>query len=167
MLIGINGYSRAGKDQIAQFLVQGYGFRRWAFADGLRKVLLDILHEVHPNLEDYIVENGWDAAKAPYPEVVGGMIALGAGMRRIDPDIWVKAMPGWVIDENDNDVVIPDLRHVNEFEAVLQAGGQVWKVHRLEPSNNGINVIAGERFLKCLELFHLNIRLVHFLPPIF
>jgi len=61
-------------------------------------------------------------------------------MRKIDSDIWVKAMPAWTKDA-DVDVVIPDLRHVNEFEAVLEAGGQVWKVVRPGSSPRGMDTL--------------------------
>lgn len=129
MLVAIHGISRSGKDTVAGILTRKYGFKRWAFADSLRYVLGNILREVRPDIYWYIVEGGWDLAKEPFPEVVGGMIALGAGMRELDPDVWVRYMPEWVKDA-DNKVVISDLRHPNEFEAVLEHGGQVWKILR-------------------------------------
>ena len=40
MIIGISGYATAGKDTIGEILVENHGFRRIAFADKLREVLL-------------------------------------------------------------------------------------------------------------------------------
>ena len=36
MIIGLSGYARSGKDTVAELLVLNYGFKRVAFADGIR-----------------------------------------------------------------------------------------------------------------------------------
>jgi hypothetical protein len=50
MIIGLSGYARSGKDTVAELLVLNYGFKRMAFADGIRESLIalnPILHDGH------------------------------------------------------------------------------------------------------------------------
>lgn len=125
MLIGIFGYSRSGKDTIADFLIKNYQFSRFAFADDLRTVLLKIVDVIDPKSASFIHNNGWDKAKTELFWCVDAMIALGAGMRNIDPDIWLRSFK-----YNGQNLVISDVRHPNEAEAVWDHGGELWKVTR-------------------------------------
>lgn len=125
-LIGLYGYSRSGKDTIANYLVKNHGFERRAFADPLRKVLYNILKAWDGS--SYLIDNyGWDYAKKEFPEIVDAMIALGAGMRELNPDVWI---PGVFNGDYPQHLVISDVRHPNEAEAVWDAGGELWKVTR-------------------------------------
>ena len=40
MIIGLTGYAQAGKDSVANSLVQNYGYTRVAFADKIKELLL-------------------------------------------------------------------------------------------------------------------------------
>lgn len=42
MLIGINGLKESGKDTIAGFLIERYGFQRYAFADRMKKAVYEL-----------------------------------------------------------------------------------------------------------------------------
>lgn len=127
MLIGVYGWSRSGKDTIANYLVEHHGFTRFAFADPLRSVLLEIFEVATPLTADHIKSVGWDAMKADAPWIVDAMIALGAGMRNhVDPDVWVRALN---YQEGQN-IVVSDMRHLNELHRVLDFGGELWKVTR-------------------------------------
>lgn len=137
MLIAVNGWSRSGKGEIANILVRKYGFTQWSFADGLRYVLGGILEAVRPGMWAFIDEYGWDAAKEPFPEVVEAMIQLGARVRDIDRDFWARALPEEA--KNGANYVVPDLRFPNEFEAILEADGQVWKVLRKGVTPRGMD----------------------------
>ncbi len=66
MIIGLSGYARSGKDTVAELLVLNYGFKRVAFADGIRDALIalnPILHDGH-RLNEVVQMYGWDVAKA-------------------------------------------------------------------------------------------------------
>jgi len=39
MIIGLSGYASAGKDSVAQILVEKFGYKRMAFADAIRDIL--------------------------------------------------------------------------------------------------------------------------------
>lgn len=57
MIIGISGYARAGKDEIAKILVEEFDFKRIAFADKLREVL----YQLNPIVRGRVDNQGyWD-----------------------------------------------------------------------------------------------------------
>lgn len=148
MIIGLSGYARSGKDEAAKVLVEEYGFRRIAFADKLREVLYalnPIVSQYHYTtqtfepaednvyVQDVIKAYGWDGYKeTPFGTEIRRLLQrLGteAGRQTLWDSIWVDAALHDVT--ADDDVVIPDTRFPNEYDAVKQRGGQVWRINRL------------------------------------
>jgi hypothetical protein len=128
MIIGLSGYARSGKDTVAQFLVENYGYTRVAFADNIRHMLLDLNPYVgigpsnynHTTLSDLVALNGWEGAKQ-HPEVRRLLQDLGE-------DVWINAALSTPT-QNDG-LVITDVRFINEAEAIKNRGGQIWRVIR-------------------------------------
>lgn len=126
MLLGLNGWSRAGKDTVANYLVERHGFTRFAFADPLRLVLLEVMDVIAPLSSDFIRTNGWDVAKVEMSWCVDAMIALGQGMRdHVDSDTWVRAL-----NYTGGDIVVSDMRHLNELDRINNMGGKLWQITR-------------------------------------
>lgn len=155
MIIGISGYARSGKDEAAKILVDEFGFRRIAFADKLRDVLyaLNPLVDVYweqvfdykPQTEaiyvqDVIDKYGWDGYKETGhgDEIRRLLQRLGteAGRQTLWDSIWVDAAFADV-KPNEN-IVVTDCRFPNEAEAIVQRGGQVWRIDRkgVGPTNS-------------------------------
>jgi hypothetical protein len=138
MLIGLSGYARSGKDEAARGLVL-LGFRRVAFADRLREILLALnpivgfVNNVSAvRTKDVITEWGWESYKeSPYgTEMRELMQRLGTecGRELISDSIWVDlALNGITPDEN---VVVTDVRFPNEFEAIKARGGRIIRIRR-------------------------------------
>lgn len=130
MIIGLSGYARSGKDTVAKELITSYGFTRIAFADKIRTMLSDInpiLEDGH-RLNEVLREFGWDLVKAR-SEVRRLLQELGVAARKnIDPDVWVTAAIK-DIPNNDN-VVITDVRFINEAVTIKHMGGEIWRVNR-------------------------------------
>jgi hypothetical protein len=132
-LIGLSGYARSGKDTVAGFLAE-QGFRRAAFADILRDVLLAVDPFVGENgrLSDAIDLYGWDFAKSKMPEVRRLLQRLGTegGRRHLGEDVWTDATFARM------DPTLPwaitDVRFPSEAEAVKRHGGVVWRVERAD-----------------------------------
>lgn len=131
MLIGLYGPSRAGKDTVAGILVKKFGFEQRNLASPIRHVLLKLDPMVWDSdlnvwftLSSQVEEFGWDFVKAEYPESVEMMITLGQEMRNIDENIWLNACT----DHAFGDLVIADVRQVNEYEYIWDNGGEVWKI---------------------------------------
>ena len=141
-IIGIAGFRRCGKDTIARAiaeLAQARGFlvATVAFADPLRKAAsaaygVDVAEFTDDRLKDQVVE-AWGITRRQM------LINLGEAMRGVDPDHWVKAwrravtkiQPAWWSADDDGPVtkqlstivLTPDLRRVNEAQAIHNAQG--------------------------------------------
>lgn len=100
--IGVSGKARSGKDTLAGYLVDRYGFVRFAFADRLRELAVEL----------FGVKAG-DKNRAL-------LQALGRRMCELDRMVWVnrvlKAIP------HDRDVVVSDVRFPYEYAALRDAG---------------------------------------------
>ena len=115
MILGLTGYSSAGKDTVADYLVKEHGFTRLAFADKVR----DLAKHLNPSLGypemplSTILENlGWDEAKQ-IPDVRQYLQTLGTSCREVlGSDVWIQAMA----ESHAKRIVITDVRFVNEAE---------------------------------------------------
>lgn len=158
MLIGVNGKVRSGKDTIAKYLVEKYGFRQEAFAAPLKeaalaldpfilipaslpekmsessKMLLIYALTESPSvmrLSELVTLIGWEDAKE-IPDVRRTLQRMGTevGRNLIGETIWVD-MALWPYGRsNRSDVVFSDVRFDNEAEGILLKGGMVLRVVR-------------------------------------
>ena len=153
-IIGLSGYARSGKDEAAKVLVEDYGFTRVAFADKLREVLYALnpiiaekgastiagRYETYVKVQDVIDRHGWDGYKeTEYGTEIRRLLQrLGteAGRQTLWDSIWIDAAFA-NLDENAK-VVVSDARFFNEFDAVRDRGGKVWRIDRegVGPAND-------------------------------
>ena len=143
MIIGLSGYARSGKDEVAKILVEDYGFTRLAFADKIRQLLLAIDPSLGgPKLSTIVAEYGWDVAKSK-TEVRELLQHLGVAARNlIDEHIWITTVLNQ-IEETDKNYVITDVRFENEATAIKLIGGEIWRVRR---TNNHISENALDEY---------------------
>ena len=137
-LIGLYGRAGAGKDTFGQYLVERYNYRRFAFADKLKEMALDInpvlfgdwagTYDLRGEVERY---GGWDVAKRDW-DVREFLQNLGSAVRKQDEWFWVDLIQGAVIAALDGDipVVITDMRHPNEFDWVKDYSGLTVRIDR-------------------------------------
>lgn len=150
MLIAFSGLKGAGKDTAAQVLVDEYGFRKIAFADALRQMLLIIDPEISfedmwglncRRLSQIIKGVGWDEAKRNYPEVRRLMQVTGTeGVRMLfGENAWIDILARRFPDLADADTryVITDCRFDNEVDFVRGQGGMLVWVEREGLSSDG------------------------------
>lgn len=138
-IIGITGQARAGKDSVAKILVEEFDFERVALADPLKQMALaidpfvesEVFHDSHlfERLSDVIRERGWEKAKA-YPDVRRLLQRIGTeGVRNVlGENVWVDTLLKKL--HPAGRYVVPDVRFLNEAEAIRNVGGQVWRVTR-------------------------------------
>lgn len=146
MIIGLYGDSRSGKDTIAKEIVEyTEGRYEWrSFAVVLRELLLAI-DPWMPDPFGYAVRysdelnaHGLDGMKKLFPESVDLMIRLGQGARDIlGEDVWVD--PILTDLTGDEDMIISDCRQPNEYESIINLGGEVWKVVRPGTTRRGMD----------------------------
>lgn len=154
-IIGLSGFARSGKDEAAKILVEEYGFVQVAFADKLRDMIYalnplvrqhwtgsitgeSVSHNVF--LKDVIDKFGWGG----YKETVYGdeirrllqRLGTEAGRQTLWDSIWIDAaLTGLPADAK---VVVSDARFFNEFDAVRERGGYIWRIERegVGPAND-------------------------------
>lgn len=141
MLIGLTGYARTGKDTVAQTLVQEFGFVRMAFADGLRDLAAAVDPHVmarintadeHPVLySELLREVGYDRAKAN-PDVRRLLQRMGTeGVRGVLGDsTWRDLVATKIAAAGTADIVITDVRFLNEAKMITELGGVVVRTVR-------------------------------------
>jgi len=132
MLIGLTGPAFAGKDSVAKHLMQYWGFRVESLADPIREGLKAMfgLNDRHfqPHNKETII--GW-IGKSPRQL----MQSLGTewGRDLIGRDIWVRRLEirtGNLLRLQKMQVVISDIRMVNEAAMIHHLGGQLWRIVR-------------------------------------
>lgn len=137
MIVGVTGFMRAGKDSIANVLIEEFGFVRHGFADTLKQMAYDINPVIATYdsdmfyLAECVDEDGWEYVKDNYPEARRFLQRLGTeGARKnLGDNIWVEALMRRLSDPIKN-YVIPDTRFLNEARAIRSVGGEIWRVER-------------------------------------
>jgi hypothetical protein len=141
MIIGLSGYARSGKDEVAKILVEEFGYKRIAFADKIRTLLYETNPQVGGNRLQHMVSTyGWDVAKSQ-PEVRHLLQALGVGARKTFGD------NHWIVEalkdiDREGKYVITDVRFKNEAEWLKDIyGAEIWRIRRpgVEPVNTHIS----------------------------
>ncbi|GGY88642.1 hypothetical protein CP967_31170 [Streptomyces nitrosporeus] len=134
--IGIIGRARSGKDTAGQWLVENREYRRIGFADPLKEAALKldpiVCAQSHYSLSMVVRGDGWERAKDEFPEVRRILQELGAAVRAIDEDFWLRAAMKRVLEANEAGipVVITDVRYPNEVDSLHRAGFALLYLHR-------------------------------------
>jgi hypothetical protein len=146
MIIGLSGYARSGKDEVANILVKDYGYERIAFADAIRDLLgkMTLALEDGMPLEMLVRTHDWEYIKKNYPSIRTYLQQLGVGAREVlGDDVWVIAALRKINDFKTN-YVITDVRFENEATMIRQMNGQIWRIRRddVGPINDHISETA-------------------------
>lgn len=161
MIIGICGFQSSGKDTIANFLIEKYGFQKLSFAGALKEIVSvmfgwprDKLEGLTP--EDRIWRNNvdpWWSEILEMPQLTPRYVLQQFGTdlfrNHFHPDIWIKIVENklkQLTNTNTNlNIVITDCRFENEINLITKYGGKIIKVYRNLPYwfndyQQGINV---------------------------
>lgn len=134
MLIGIVGKARSGKDTVANFLVAEFNFAKLSFADPLKAIIMELFDMSHEQLYGDLKEVV-DKRYAQTPRWLLQYIGTNV-FRKLHENIWVNAgirqCEKTLANQNVAGIVISDVRFQNEFSAIKEAGGQLWKVLRID-----------------------------------
>jgi hypothetical protein len=123
-VIGISGYARSGKDEVANILCRDYGYHQRSFGDPVKEVASAI---------------GWNGEK----DVTGRALLqdLGLAVRaHVHEDAWI-----WpVMRKRPRLLVVPSVRYWNEAESIKAVGGVVVRVSRpgVGPANDHVSETA-------------------------
>lgn len=147
--IALTGRMRSGKDSVADYLARQYGFVRFAFGDGIRKVCRELFPDQFAN------------NTKPRALLQG----VGQAMRAFAPDVWVNATMrdverhhdayedavSYGLMTGDTDIqpfrpVITDLRQPNEYDRLRAEGFVIIRVNASDETRIQRMIDAGDTF---------------------
>jgi hypothetical protein len=141
MIIGVVGLIGAGKDTIADYLVNIHQFRRESFANTLKDAVSAVFGWDRELLEGRTRHSrewreqvdAWWAERLGMPDLTPRWVLQYWGTevvrRSFHDDTWIASLENRLRKTTD-DVVISDCRFPNEIAAIKRAGGMVIRVHR-------------------------------------
>ena len=141
MIIGVCGLIGAGKDTIADYLVNIHQFRRESFANTLKDAVSAVFGWDRELLEGRTKHSRawreqvdpWWATRLGMPDLTPRWVLQYWGTevvrRGFHDDTWIASLENKLRKTTD-DVVISDCRFPNEIDAIKSAGGVVVRVHR-------------------------------------
>jgi hypothetical protein len=145
MIIGIAGFQGSGKDTIADYLQNIYGFKRDSFAATLKDAVAAVFGWDRDLLEGRTTESRawreqvdpWWSERLAMPNLTPRLVLQKWGTevarKSWHDDTWIASLEN-KLNRAHNDIVITDVRFPNEIQAVRNAGGIVIRVVRgLEP----------------------------------
>lgn len=125
MLIGLCGAAGAGKNSVAEFLTE---FTQIAFADPLYECVSTITGLPVDRLKDRDVKETVIPRLGKSPRQLLQTLGTEWGRGTVHPEIWIRiAMERAGQHPN---VVVTDVRFDNEAQAIVDAGGEVWRIAR-------------------------------------
>jgi hypothetical protein len=141
MIIGVCGLIGAGKDTVADYLVNIHQFRRESFANTLKDAVSAVFGWDRELLEGRTRQSRewreqvdtWWADRLSIPTLTPRWVLQYWGTevvrKGIHDDTWIASLENKLRQSRD-DVVISDCRFSNEIVAIKRAGGLVVQVHR-------------------------------------
>lgn len=147
VVIGVCGAIGAGKDTVANILVDKFGFKRVAFADKLKEACRIIYSFSDEQLygtqaQKEAIDPYWGASSRSLMQRTGTQ----ALRHVIDSDIWVKALMQTLLQSGGGRYVISDCRFENEVKMIHLLGGVLWNVER-------VKLTRRERFINRVKDF--------------
>lgn len=141
MIIGVVGFIGAGKDTVADYLVNFHEFRRDSFANTLKDAVAAVFGWDRELLEGRTKQarewreqvDPWWAQRLNMPNLTPRWVLQYWGTevcrRGFADDIWIASLENKLRNSQDN-IVISDCRFPNEIKSIKSAGGQVIWVKR-------------------------------------
>ncbi len=140
-IIGIAGKARSGKDTVANYLWERYGFTRLAFADPV-KMAAQIMFGLN---NDQTWNPAFKEVEIPFwgmsPRQMFQTLGTDAAHTYFGNDIWIKRLAVSLGALPEDDIVIPDVRFESEADFVRGLGGVILHLERpdAEPVRNHVS----------------------------
>lgn len=140
--IGLIGKFGSGKDTAASVLVRTHGYVPLSFAAPLKEMVIEadplLTHWTHNNvtvplhLSDVLEKLTFEEAKREYPEVRRSLQRIGQGVRKLDPDYWVRLLLQDVgrFEYEQVPMVVTDVRYPNEADTLRKFGFTLVRITR-------------------------------------
>jgi dephospho-CoA kinase len=139
MIIGITGLKYSGKDTIADYLCEKHGFVKKSFADPLKKGVQELFGFTDEQLwgkEKEKTDEYWGVSARKVLQIFGSEMIRDnlsnfiTDLKWVKNEFWIKCFEKWYMDNTDKDVVVPDVRYINEAQTIWKHHGIVIRVNR-------------------------------------
>lgn len=153
MIIGLTGQMQVGKDTVADYLVENYGFKKVGFAEKMYEAVCGLmgitedeaLRWKHEDKKVVVVDGQFPYTTVKQPITWRGFLQrFGTDMGRdvFGEDFWVDQLINrlpkyqeWITELSyntyvDGNYVIRDVRFNNEAKAIKLLSGTIWKILR-------------------------------------
>jgi hypothetical protein len=132
MIIGLNGIAGAGKDSVADGLIQWslqgnrelYPMRKESFAGGLKRACIELFGFADNAYEDRTIKEGIDPVWGFSPRWAAQYVGTDLLREHIADDFFIRSMISRC-NKAAQHVVVSDVRFDNEAEWILSVGGIV------------------------------------------
>ncbi len=137
-LIGLLGRKRCGKDTLGSYMIEKYDYDRYAFADPIKDILKTMfdLSEHQLNYDKEKIDERWGVSPRIILQKFGTEICRN-NLENFIPNIkldgdtlWVKLFKIFYEKNKDKDIVITDVRFIDEINAIKSFGGKIVKLNR-------------------------------------
>ena len=143
MIVGMCGLIGTGKDTVADILVHNYNYKKISFADKLKDGVATVFSWDRQMLEGTTDESrSWREQKDEFwsretnehitPRLVLQMFGTDCMRNGFYNGIWVSIVKQQILENPNQNFVIPDVRFENEAVMIKEVGGEVWRICRGE-----------------------------------
>jgi hypothetical protein len=132
MIIGLCGLAGSGKDEVSAILSREHRFAAISFAGPIYKAVSEITGLSPQELKDRDLKESPIPWLGKSPRELLQTLGTEWGRETISQDIWITIAlrRARQYEGSSWNVAITDVRFDNEAEAIIAAGGQVWRVER-------------------------------------
>ena len=137
-LIGILGRKRTGKDSSGNYIIEKYNYTRYAFAEPIKRILKIMfdLNDKQLNEDKEILDKRWNLSPREILQKFGTEICrndLKEYLPNIELDngtLWIKLFKIFYEKNKDKNIVITDVRFLDEINIIKSLGGKIIKINR-------------------------------------
>lgn len=150
-IVGFLGNKGSGKDTCGSYLVEKYGYVRYAFGDPVKEVcknLFNLSEEQLNGEKKEVVDVRWNMKPREMYQLIGtefGQFEIHKIMPKINEkvklrNLWCYLFEMWLEEHKNENIVITDVRFKHEINCILKHGGEIIKIENPNIEKNDSHI---------------------------